>query len=158
VWAMLRRAARAAATSARRGAASHPPTEGAYPSPASAAGWNITHNASVRRPLPAPFSSSASDAGGKKSAAVSASAAAVKSSSSSQSAEQLIRAGKPLEFEQAAEMVFSEPMTRLGHRRTLGWDWHAWHFFCALMPACLAYALVLYSEVGERGKGRGGGA
>ena len=56
-------------------------------------------------------------------------------SSSSASPEALVRAGRPLEFSQAAELVFA------AHRAgRLGWDWHAWHFVLSLVPAGVAYA------------------
>ena len=56
-------------------------------------------------------------------------------SSSSASPEALVRAGRPLEFGQAAELVFA------AHRAgRLGWDWHAWHFVLSLVPAGVAYA------------------
>ena len=56
-------------------------------------------------------------------------------SSSSASPEALVRAGRPLEFGQAAELVFA------AHRSgRLGWDWHAWHFILSLVPAGVAYA------------------
>ena len=103
----------------------------------------------------APFSSSCAGGGKKMKKGVgvpdddftAASAAVSAAKKSKTTPEQLIRAGESLEFEQAAEMIFSESRTRFGDRRTLGWDWHAWHFFCSLMPACLAYGLVVYSEV-----------
>ena len=56
-------------------------------------------------------------------------------SSSAASPEALVRAGRPLEFGQAAELVFA------AHRAgRLGWDWHAWHFVLSLVPAGVAYA------------------
>lgn len=56
-------------------------------------------------------------------------------SSSAASPEALVRAGRPLEFGQAAELVFA------AHRSgRLGWDWHAWHFVLSLVPAGVAYA------------------
>ena len=58
-------------------------------------------------------------------------------SSSSASPEALVRAGRPLEFSQAAELVFA------AHRAgRLGWDWHAWHFLVALAPAAGVAAWV----------------
>ena len=48
-----------------------------------------------------------------------------------------VRAGAPIDFAQAAELVF-EPR----ERRRLGWDWHAWHFLVALAPAAGVAAWV----------------
>ena len=62
-------------------------------------------------------------------------ASSTSASSSSASPEALVRAGQPLEFGQAAELVFA------AHRAgRLGWDWHAWHFVLSLVPAGVAYA------------------
>lgn len=58
-----------------------------------------------------------------------------RTASGSSSPESLVRAGKPLEFDQAAELVFSTHKSG-----KLGWDWHAWHFLAACMPAAVAYA------------------
>ena len=66
--------------------------------------------------------------------------------------ERLIRAGKALDFGQAAEMVLAPEPTRRGRpRRVLTWDWHAWHVFLSLLPPAGVYAFLQYREsTGER--------
>ena len=59
------------------------------------------------------------------------------------SPEDLVRGGAPVEFDQAAELVFSET------RRRLGWDWHLWHLFLACWPPGLLYLLARHIETGD---------
>ena len=73
--------------------------------------------------------------GGESASAAASRTASSSAASSSASAEALVRAGKSLEFDQAAELVFAANRTG-----KLGWDWHAWHFAASLIPAGVAYA------------------
>ena len=59
------------------------------------------------------------------------------------SPEDLVRGGAPVEFDQAAELVFSET------RRRLGWDWHLWHLFLACWPPGLLYLFARHIETGD---------
>lgn len=73
--------------------------------------------------------------GGESASEAASRTASSSAASSSASAEALVRAGKSLEFDQAAELVFAANRTG-----KLGWDWHAWHFAASLIPAGVAYA------------------
>ena len=73
--------------------------------------------------------------GGESTSEAAARPASSSAASSSASPEALVRAGRSLEFGQAAELVFAT--SRTGR---LGWDWHAWHFAASLVPAGIAYA------------------
>jgi hypothetical protein len=73
--------------------------------------------------------------GGESASEAASRTASSSAASSSASAEALVRAGKSLEFDQAAELVFAANRTG-----KLGWDWHAWHFAASLVPAGVAYA------------------
>ena len=156
---MLRRAAARASSwtraSARRGFASK--SDG----PGDASTSSVARSSSSNAP-PAPASSSSSSS--SSNAAAREAAAAPEASP-----EELIRAGKPLNLSQSAELLFDDatPRARGGRRAdgTFTLDWHLWHAFLAALPAAaaLAYAQHVKTTDGwkkheEKLRGAGGDA
>ena len=120
---MLRRAARAAMNAARASAA-HPRASGE--TFGSGRRWRACA-ADAREPSSRANAAAARDA----------------TPATRPSPENLVRAGAPVEFDQAAELVFSET------RRQLGWDWHLWHLFLACWPPGLLYLFARHVETGD---------
>lgn len=59
--------------------------------------------------------------------------------------EDAVREGRRPAFTDVAEHVFTERRRGGGGAGGgRGWDWHAWHFFVALLPSVAAYACVRY--------------
>lgn len=59
--------------------------------------------------------------------------------------EDAVREGRRPAFTDVAEHVFTERRRGGGGAGGgRGWDWHAWHFFVALLPSAAAYACVRY--------------
>jgi len=62
--------------------------------------------------------------------------------------EDAVRDGRRPAFTDVAEHVFAERRRGGGKGEGAGggrgWDWHAWHFFVALLPSVAAYACVRY--------------
>lgn len=62
--------------------------------------------------------------------------------------EDAVRDGRRPAFTDVAEHVFAERRRGGGKGEGAGggrgWDWHAWHFFVALLPSAAAYACVRY--------------
>ena len=122
---MLRRAARAAMNAARASAPrAHPRASGE--TFGSGRRWRACA-ADAREPSSRANAAAARDA----------------TPASRPSPENLVRAGAPVEFDQAAELVFSET------RRRLGWDWHLWHLFLACWPPGLLYLFARHVETGD---------
>ena len=122
---MLRRAARAAMNAARASAPrAHPRASGE--TFGSGRRWRACA-ADAREPSSRANAAAARDA----------------TPASRPSPENLVRAGAPVEFDQAAELVFSET------RRQLGWDWHLWHLFLACWPPGLLYLFARHVETGD---------
>ena len=129
------RAARLAEAGGRASGARASAASGAFSATAAACetrgGMRPRADAGARRWV----SGDAARGGESASEAATRPASSSSASSSSASPEALVRAGRPLEFGQAAELVFA------AHRAgRLGWDWHAWHFVLSLVPAGVAYA------------------
>jgi hypothetical protein len=132
---MMLRAARLAEAGGRASGARASAASGAFSATAAACetrgGVRPRADAGARRWV----SGDAARGGESASEAATRPASSSSASSSSASPEALVRAGRPLEFGQAAELVFA------AHRAgRLGWDWHAWHFVLSLVPAGVAYA------------------